>query len=156
MIDSTEVPIYLLVANQSSEKKMSDRSSKRAFRNSVGDWFLRVLIAAVFIFFGAQKFPSRPDAPWVVFFNQVGVGQWLRYFTALVEIAGGVLVLIPELVNVGLVVLGATLIGGGLADIIAIRHPADALVPFALICALLAFWIHRGRVRRRFHLSEGV
>jgi hypothetical protein len=37
-------------------------------------------------------------------FNLVGLGQWLRYFTALVEITGGVLLLWP-----GRTVFGALL-----------------------------------------------
>ncbi len=28
-------------------------------------------------------------------FNRVGLGQWFRYFTAFVEIAGGILLLWP-------------------------------------------------------------
>ena len=44
---------------------------------------LRAGIALAFALFGLEKFPSGADAHWVRFFDQVGVGQWFRYFTGI-------------------------------------------------------------------------
>ena len=40
------------------------------------------------------------------FFDQVGVGQWFRYFTGLVEVFGALLVLIPKTAQAGLLTSG--------------------------------------------------
>jgi putative oxidoreductase len=73
---------------------MFEQANLRAPRNALGDWLLRGGIAVVFVLFGAEKFPSDPGSPWVKLFQQIGAGQWFRYFTGVMEVLGGVLVLI--------------------------------------------------------------
>ena len=73
----------------------SDPSAENSFRNSLGDWFLRIGIALVFLLFGLEKFSADPGSPWIRLFVQMGTGQWLRYFTGTVEVAGAILLLIP-------------------------------------------------------------
>ena len=74
-------------------------------RNALGDWILRGGIAVLFVLFGAEKFSSTPDSPWVNLFQQIGAGQWFRYFTGIVEVLGSVLLLIPWTVAAGLALL---------------------------------------------------
>jgi hypothetical protein len=61
--------------------------------NAIGDWCLRGGIALAFVAFGWEKFST--NGHWVKLFQQIGIGQWFRYFTGVVEILGGLLVLIP-------------------------------------------------------------
>ncbi len=116
------------------------------FPNSMTDWAARVGIFALFLFFGAGKFTSDPNASWVVLFKNVGFGQWFRYFTGALEIVGAFLVLIPQTVPVGLAVLMGTTSGAILIVVLVLHRPADAFLTFALLCALIAFWMHRRRV----------
>ena len=118
---------------------------ERKFRNSLSDWLLRTVIFVAFLFFGAGKFKSDANAPWVVLFNQVGFGQWFRYFTGMLETVGAFLVLIPQTVTAGLAVLVSLMIGAVLIDLTVLRHPADAFVPFSILCAFIALWMHRRR-----------
>jgi len=115
------------------------------FRNSNLDWALRAVIFVVFLFFGAGKFTSNADAPWVVLFTRVGFGQWFRYFTGAIEILGAFLVLIPQTVTVGLATLAATLTGAVLVVVIVLHEPTEAFLAFAFLCALISFWMHRRR-----------
>ncbi len=57
-------------------------------------WVLRVLAAFIFLPAAALKLAGFPML--VHFFDLVGVGQWLRYVAALVEIVGGIAVLMPR------------------------------------------------------------
>lgn len=121
-------------------------SGELRFQNSLPDWVLRFGIFLAFLLFGAEKFKSGADAPWVALFKQIGFGQWFRYFTGTVELVGAFLVLIPNTVTVGVAMLACTM-GSAVLIIIAVLHrPADALLSFALGCALVAFWMHRRRV----------
>lgn len=120
-------------------------SPERKFQGSLFDWILRAVIFVVFLFFGYSKFKSNADAPWVVLFNQVGFGRWFRYFTAVLEITGAFLVLIPQTVTGGLALLTSVMTGAVLIDMIVLRRPADAFVPFAILCGFLALWMHRRR-----------
>ena len=110
-------------------------------RNVWGDWILRGGIALAFVLFGVDKFPA--NGPWVSFFDQVGFGQWFRYVTGVVEIAGGVLLLIPWTVSAGLLLLACTMASAALIHVVIIRQPANAIIPVAFCIGLAAFWLAR-------------
>ena len=121
-------------------------SGELKFKNSQKDWGLRAVIFIVFVFFGARKFTTDPSAPWVVLYEQIVFGQWFRYFTGVIELAGAFLILIPQTVAAGLAALGLVLTGAVLIDLAVLHQVADALLPFAILSALIAFWMHRRRV----------
>ena len=82
------------IARLVSNTPMFEQATLPERRNVLGDWILRGAIAVMFVLFGAEKFPSQAGAPWVVMFQQIGAGDWFRYFTGVVEVLGGILVLI--------------------------------------------------------------
>lgn len=120
--------------------------TERKFPNSTPDWAVRVVIFALFVFFGAGKFTTNPHAPWSLLFKELGFGQWLRYLTGVLELTGAFLVLFPRTVAVGLSVLVGTMSGAVLLVIIALHKPSEAFVAFALLTGMMAFWLHRRRV----------
>jgi len=124
---------------------MFESTRERAFRNSPTDWVVRGGIALTFLLFGAGKLSAGPRAPWVVFFSQVGIGQWFRYFTGAVEVLGAALVLFPRTVTAGVAALSCAMVGAILILVLVIRQPADAFISFAFLCGLLAFWMRRRR-----------
>ena len=122
---------------------MFEQPQHGAFRGSLSDWVLRAGVAVAFVLFGVDKFPSSPGAEWVRFFAQVGLGQWFRYATGVVEIAGGALLLIPAAANVGLMFLVCTMAGAVAIHVFVIRQPLNSIVPGALLCGLAALWAAR-------------
>lgn len=121
-------------------------TSALKFPNSLTDWVVRLGIFALFLFFGTGKFTSNPTAPWVVFFKELGFGQWFRYFTGALEMVGAFLVLIPQTVPAGLALLMGTMSGAFLIVTCVLHRPGDAFVTSALLCGMIAFWMHRRRV----------
>lgn len=107
------------------------------------DWILRGVIAAAFVVFGAEKFPANPESPWVKLFQQIGVGQWFRYFTGVAEILGGGLVFIPRTAMAGLVLLSCVMAGAVLILVFPMGRPADAIVSGDFLIGLPAFWRSR-------------
>jgi putative oxidoreductase len=126
-----------------SKSGMFEQVSLREPRNVLGDWILRTGIAVVFVVFGAEKFPSDPGSPWIALFGQIGAGQWFRYFTGAVEVLGGILVLIPWTVTVGLALLACTMASAALILVFVIGRPADSVVSAGFFIALAAFWWNR-------------
>jgi putative oxidoreductase len=141
------------IAEQAEESQLpevlpapEDAPRVLSFRNSWKDWALRAIIFVVYFYFASGKLKAAENAPWVVLFKQIGFGQWFRYFTAVVEIIGSLLVLFSRTVELGLAVLGAVMFGAILIDLLVLRHPGDAFIPFSLLCAMIAFWLHRRRL----------
>ncbi|MDE2016103.1 MAG: DoxX family protein [Hyphomicrobiales bacterium] len=106
-------------------------------------WALRVLAAALFLFAGFAKLSGQ--AMMVQEFARVGVGQWFRYFTGAMEIAGGVAALIPAFSPLGAVALLCVDAGAFVAQV-SILHDdwIHTLVIGAALCALI--YLQRGRL----------
>ena len=51
-------------------------------------WILSGLLALAFLGAGGAKLAGA--AAMVEIFNNVGLGQWFRYFTGVLEVAGGI------------------------------------------------------------------
>ena len=126
---------------------MFEQASLREPRNVLGDWILRIGIAVAFSLFGSEKFPSDPGSPWVRLFHEIGAGQWFRYFTGVVEILGGVLLLIPWTVTIGLALLTCTMASAAVILIFVIGRPGDSVVSTCFFIALAAFWWNRREPR---------
>ncbi len=119
---------------------MFEQTALAGKRSAWGDWMLRIAIALAFILFGSEKFT---EAYWVDLFRRIGYGQWFRYFTGVVEIAGALLVVLPWTANAGLALCAATMLGATLTHIVLLGHPADCIVPATFFAALAGFWWSR-------------
>lgn len=109
-------------------------------RSPMADWGVRIGVAAFYFLMGADKFGSGGETYWIKFFHDVGFGDWFRYFTGWVEIAGGLLVLIPKTIFVGLLLLGATM-AGAVVILCLLGRPADSIFPgfFLIVLAVIAW-----------------
>lgn len=128
---------------------MFEQAELRERRSVLGDWILRGAIALFFVAAGAEKFPSNPDSEWVKLFQQIGLGQWFRYFTGGLEVLGGVLVLIPWTVTAGLALLACAMTGAVLILVFVIGRPADSIVAAVFFIGLAAFWWSRRNAATR-------
>jgi uncharacterized membrane protein YphA (DoxX/SURF4 family) len=69
----------------------------------------------------------------VAMFDKLGMGQWLRYVTGTIEIAGAMLLLIPRMSFFGAALLACTMLGALFAHALAIGgNPTPALVLLVL------------------------
>jgi putative oxidoreductase len=109
-------------------------------RRAVGLWILRVLLAAAFLAAGSAKLAGVQAM--VDVFEKVGLGQWFRFVTGVLEVSGAILLLIPRLtfygaallllVSVGAVTAHLTVLGG---------NPAPALI--LLVLTAVTAWLTR-------------
>ena len=125
---------------------MFEGASSAGDRDRLGDWVLRGGVALAFVLFGCDKFPSHAGASWVTFFDQVGVGQWFRYFTGVVEVLGALLVLIPRTARAGLALLAVTMACAALIVAFRLGQPANA-IPSSIFFVILSgiWWSRRDR-----------
>jgi uncharacterized membrane protein YphA (DoxX/SURF4 family) len=100
-------------------------------------WALQLLLAAAFLAAGLSKLAGVPMM--IDLFDRIGVGQWFRYVTGLVEVGGAVLLLVPGLAGAGAALLAATMVGAVLTHLAILGDsPAAALVLLALNLVVLA------------------
>ena len=117
-----------------------DRSGSDSTTTTATTWALRISVALVFAGTGLEKLPNDPTSYWVHIFADIGLGQWFRYFTGVVETVGGLLFLIPAATTVGAALLVASMVGAMTVNVIVFKHPADSLFPgLYLVGVLIAY-----------------
>jgi putative oxidoreductase len=75
----------------------------------IGAWVLQGIVATAFFATGAAKLAGVPFM--VQIFAQIGIGQWFRIVTGVVEIIGAFALVYPGLASIGGLWLGGTMIG---------------------------------------------
>ena len=99
----------------------------------IGSWTLRVLLAAVFAFAAYRKFTGHPIP--VATFEGLGLGQWFRYLTGLLELAGAVGLLIPAIHLWAAAGLALVMVGAAATHLFFVG--GSAVLAFVLLGALV-------------------
>lgn len=93
----------------------------------VGTWVLQGLVAAAFFAAGSAKLAGADYM--VELFNDIGVGQWFRYVTGAVEVAGALALVAPGLIWLGGLSLGTTMTFAVLTHMLVLHtSPMPAIV----------------------------
>ena len=113
-------------------------------RVNLADWMIRLGVAVVFLIAGAEKFSAtNPKSHWVSMFNQIGLGEWFRYFTAVVEVLGAALILIPRTVLIGVALLAVTMAAAAVIVFFVLGQRGESLFPALIFLGLLGLgWKH--------------
>lgn len=83
---------------------------------TIGLWTLQVLLAAMYVVgSGVPKLLGDPYA--VQIFADLGTGQWLRVVVGLLEVAGGIGLLVPRLAGLAAACLVALMVGATSAQL---------------------------------------
>lgn len=103
-------------------------------------WTVQIVVGLVFVAAGVAKLAGAPQM--VEVFDQIGIGQWFRFVTGTVEIAGGALLVWPGRSSYGALLLTATMVGALFTHAVVIGGTwQPAAVLFAL--CLLLLWLNR-------------
>jgi putative oxidoreductase len=106
-------------------------------------WGLQAGLAALFLFAGASKLAGAPAM--VALFDAIGVGQWFRYVTGLIEVVSAVALLVPPFAPFGALLLAPTMVGA-VATHLFIVGGSPALPGLLLLGLLVVVWARRDRL----------
>jgi putative oxidoreductase len=96
-------------------------------------------LGLLFVVAGLVKLSGVPFM--VELFTSLGFGQWLRYVTALVELAGGALLIAGRMEYHAALALAVIMVGATVSSIIVFdRSPVPPLLTFILL--VLLAWKH--------------
>ena len=105
-------------------------------------WPIQIGLAFLFLQAGLLKVTGNPMM--VSMFGVVGLGQWFRYLTGLLELAGSIGLLIPGLNGYAALLLSAVMAGAVLTHLAILG--GSPLLPLALLAAsLIVAWGRLGR-----------
>ena len=100
-------------------------------------WLLRLLMAALFLFACFMKLTGQPLM--VEEFGLFGVGQWFRYLTGMLELVGGIAILLPAVSVFGAILLLVVDFGAFVAQIFVIHQDWIHTVVVAAILGTLIY-----------------
>ena len=125
----------------------SSRPSRR-----IGAWTLQGIIAAAFLAAGAAKLAGIPFM--VDLFAQIGLGQWFRVVTGVVEIAGSVALLVPGLASLGALWLGGTMVGAVATHLFVLHTSPVPAIVLGVLNALVVY-LRRDELVALLHRVKG-
>ena len=103
-------------------------------------WTVQILFAGMFLLAGGSKLLGAPAM--VTLFNTIGVGQWFRYVTGIIEVGSAIALLVPSLAMFGALALVPTMIGAVATELFIV---GDSAIPPAvlLLGAIGVVWARR-------------
>jgi uncharacterized membrane protein YphA (DoxX/SURF4 family) len=106
-------------------------------------WLLTIVSAAMFLLAGALKLAGVQME--VEMFAAVGIGQWFRYLTGLLEIGGAIGLFMPAVASYAALLLATVMVGAIATHLLIIG--GNPLVPILLLGATLTIaWLRREQI----------
>lgn len=107
-------------------------------------WVLSILEAALFLSVGIPKVLSVPIM--VTEFGKIGLGQWFRYFTGILEIIGAIGLLISKYSGYAALLLCAIMVGAIITILKVLGGPPTLPIVVLIVSGIIAYF--RLRVAR--------
>ncbi|WBB50410.1 DoxX family protein [Verrucosispora sp. WMMA2044] len=100
-------------------------------------WVVQAIVGVDFIIGGLVKLFGLPAM--VDLFDRIGGGQGLRYFIGVVELVGGIGVLIPALAGIAASGLAALLVGAVYTNLFIVNDPPWVPLAWLIVVCVLAW-----------------
>ena len=107
-------------------------------------WILQIAAAGMFLMVGFLKLSG--NAQLVGLFEAIGLGQWFRYLTGTLEVAGAILLLIPRTSGLGALMLAGVMAGAVMTHLFVVGgSPLMAIILLAVTTVVA--WGRRQRTK---------
>ena len=110
---------------------------------SIARWAVQIALAAMFLLAGGSKLLGVPAM--VALFEAIGVGQWFRYVTGLIEVSSAIALLIPSFAVFGALALVATMVGAIVTHLFIVGG-SPAMPVILLLGSAVVAWTRRRQV----------
>ena len=113
-------------------------------------WVLQIAAAGMFLMVGFLKLSG--DAQLVGLFEAIGLGQWFRYLTGTLEVAGAILLLIPRTSGLGALMLAGVMTGAVVTHVFIVGGSPLMAIILLVVTGVVAW----GRRQRTMNLLTGL
>jgi putative oxidoreductase len=100
-------------------------------------WILQVAAGLAFLAAGGAKLAGAEQM--VAMFNKIGVGQWLRYLTGLLEVVGGIGLLIPRVAFYAAAMLVLVMVGAVFTHLVVLGGSPVPAIALLLMSGTIAY-----------------
>jgi uncharacterized membrane protein YphA (DoxX/SURF4 family) len=109
---------------------------------AIAVWILKVVLGLTFLAIGAVKLTGAAQT--IQLFEAIGWGQWFRYLTGLLDVAGAVLLFVSRWTCYGAVLLACTVGSATMFYLLQLHQNPTVPLALTLLAATLA-WVTRPR-----------
>ena len=113
-------------------------------------WVLQIAAAGMFLMVGFLKLSG--NAQLVGLFEAIGLGQWFRYLTGTLEVAGAFLLLIPRTSGLGALMLAGVMTGAVMTHVFIVGGSPLMAIILLVVTGVVAW----GRRQRTMNLLAGL
>ncbi|WP_181773986.1 DoxX family protein [Amycolatopsis pittospori] len=107
-------------------------------------WIVRIALAAEFLYSGYLLFAGGHTEQT---FEQIGLGQWLRYVTGVLEVGGAIGLLIPRLGGPAALLLAGVMVGASITELFILTNGGPVLPLVLLIASATLAWFLQDQTR---------
>ena len=105
---------------------------------------VQIALAGMFLLAGSSKLLGAPAM--VGLFDAIGIGQWFRYLTGLIEVASALALFVPSIAVFGALALVATMVGAITTHLFVIGG-SPAMPAILLLGSAGVVWARRHQLR---------
>jgi putative oxidoreductase len=106
-------------------------------------WVVQIGLALMFLMAGGNKLGGNPMM--VGLFDAIGIGQWFRYVTGVLEVTGAVLLLVPRISGIGAALLVPVMLGAITTHLV-VLHNSPAMPLGLLVGLAFVAWGRRDQI----------
>ena len=128
---------------------MTDVSTPTSGLRRIGLWALRIVVGGLFLVAAFMKLTGK--SMMVQEFDTVGLGQWFRYATGMLELIGAIMVLVPTVSALGGCLLFLVDVGAFVAQVTVIHGDWIHTIVIGIVIGLLIY-LQRQQLRDRLRL----
>jgi putative oxidoreductase len=135
-----------MIANDGATRAMTQNGThlQRGRASLIALWLTQVALAVMFLMAGGSKLAGVPAM--VSMFDAIGVGQWFRYVTGVIEVTSGIALLVPSAAIFGAMLLIPTMLGAIVTNVF-ITHTSPVMPLLLLLGAAAVGWARRRQLR---------
>ena len=135
-----------MTANDAATHAMTQNgtSLQRGRASLIALWLTQAALAAMFLMAGGSKLAGVPAM--VTMFDTIGLGQWFRYVTGVIEFTSGIALLVPSAAFFGALLLIPTMLGAIVTNVF-VAHASPVMPLLLLLGAAAVAWARRHQLR---------
>jgi len=125
-------------------QSLTQASSVRSGRAGlIALWIVQIALAGMFLLAGGSKLLGAPAM--VGLFDAIGIGQWFRYLTGLIEVGSALALLVPSFAVFGALALVATMVGAIVTHLFIVGG-SPAMPAILLVGSAAVVWTRRHQI----------